>query len=174
MLTTFEMLTIVKEAHWLAGWLVGEQAAYSALETKLCDAYVNALYGDASNPAKMPCTQLCELYSDGRREKGNELMQNLPAEEVNPACMSLVSLDVHFEIQRWRRGIFFGGAKKGRTSTWLQQFDITAEVEHLPRRRAGSPRSIHVFAEIYTTNSLSDFPALSIPLPSLCQRKMSL
>lgn len=57
-------------------------AAFAPWEEKLCERYISALYADKGN-----CSDLCQLYSDGRKEVGDSLMSALPRNRVNEKAL---------------------------------------------------------------------------------------
>ena len=50
-----------------------EMAGFNPAREKECENYIKGLYGDLGK-----CTDLCQLYSDGRREAATAMMQSTP------------------------------------------------------------------------------------------------
>jgi len=57
-------------------------ANFTKAEEKLCEGYIRMVYGD-----KNSCSDLCQLYSDGRREVAKKTMAALQPHQVNPSSV---------------------------------------------------------------------------------------
>ena len=85
---------------------------------------------------KGPCTTLCQLYSDGRREKGISLMADLPAAKVSAETM-LAAMSTAPVLNGGTRFTTVMSASTNEYKTWIQEKDggETMDAEAAQKRK---------------------------------------